>query len=566
MRSSAFNPAGSLSLVRRSIRDIFAHLRRDLSNRFRLLGLWVLLAYTLCFFYLVVALLTFRDYGITWDESWQSTYGGYILKWYASLFRDTHALEYWILIYYGGFFTTIAQAIAKVSPLGTFETRHLVGAFLGLGGVIGSYKLGKYLAGPLAGFMAALVLVLTPSFYGQVFNDSVDIPFASLFVLSVYWIVVSVRHFPRLPTDLILKLGVAIGLAMGVRVAGIILWGYIGLAFGLWTIRQFYLRSEFVSNIAQYGSSLKTFAPRYLAIIALSYILMLVWWPWAQLQPIMRPLEAIWFSSHFPWPATVLFEGKQILAAELPWYYLVKSFLLTLPEFYFFAFATGLYLFAVTLARHRLPHNNSVVECSLLVIFIVFPLVLQVVSHAVVYDGARHFSFILPMLAVLASVAVAKIVEGPRVRPVAVVALTIIIVSMATTLLDMVQLYPDEYIFFNRVFAGGLEKASHSYETEYWGNTYKEGAQWITQNYKDRGESGKIKVASCGFPLSTEYFLPQHQFEYLGSLNYGEDERPRLFLATTRWNCDRKLEGTIVHTIMRQGTPLLYIKEISSDP
>jgi hypothetical protein len=293
---------------------------------------------------------------------------------------------------------------------------------------------------------------------------------------------------------------------------------------------------------------------------------MLLWWPWAQVQPMTRPLEAIGLSAHFPWPRTVLFEGNQILAAELPWYYISKWFLLTLPEFYFAAFATALFLFAVTLIRGRLHRHLYIVEYSLLVIFIVVPLVLQVVNHAIVYDGARHFSFILPMLAVLASVAVAKIVQEPRFRPVAVVALTIIIVSMATTLLDMAQLFPNEYIFFNRVFAGGLEQASHSYETEYWGNTYKEGVQWITQNYNARGESGKIKVASCGFPTSTQYYLPQDQFEYLGSYDFGAGERPQLFLATTRWNCNLKFEGKIVHVVMRQQTPLLYIKEIPSEP
>ena len=40
---------------------------------------------------LVLALFTFRDYGVTWDEAFHVRYGDGVLDYVASGFRDTEA-------------------------------------------------------------------------------------------------------------------------------------------------------------------------------------------------------------------------------------------------------------------------------------------------------------------------------------------------------------------------------------------------------------------------------------------------------------------------------------------
>ena len=37
----------------------------------------------------VIATLTFRDYGITWDETWHLVYGDFIYDWFASAGADS---------------------------------------------------------------------------------------------------------------------------------------------------------------------------------------------------------------------------------------------------------------------------------------------------------------------------------------------------------------------------------------------------------------------------------------------------------------------------------------------
>ncbi|MFZ1793472.1 MAG: hypothetical protein WAU96_08620, partial [Anaerolineae bacterium] len=117
-------------------------------------------------------LITFRDYGIGWDEGLQYKYGDYAIQWYVSGFTNQQALHFFNLMYYGAFFEMVAQAATYISPFGLFETRHLVTALFGLLGLLGAMKAGRALKGPAGGFFAALFLALSPFYWGNSFFNS----------------------------------------------------------------------------------------------------------------------------------------------------------------------------------------------------------------------------------------------------------------------------------------------------------------------------------------------------------------------------------------------------------
>ena len=126
-----------------------------------------------------VIALTFRDYSISTDEEVQNTYGRLLLDFYLSGLSDTRAFSYSNLYLYGGLFDLIAAAIAPFSPLPDFETRHLLCATFGVLGIIATWRLARLLAGPRAGLLAVVLLVLCPAYYGAMFNNTKDIPFAA---------------------------------------------------------------------------------------------------------------------------------------------------------------------------------------------------------------------------------------------------------------------------------------------------------------------------------------------------------------------------------------------------
>ncbi len=60
--------------------------------------------------------LTFRDYGLSWDDYTHAEYGDLLLALYASGFADQRALSFVNLYMYGGGFDLLAALAAKVLP------------------------------------------------------------------------------------------------------------------------------------------------------------------------------------------------------------------------------------------------------------------------------------------------------------------------------------------------------------------------------------------------------------------------------------------------------------------
>ena len=83
----------------------------------------------------MIASLTFRDYGLGWDDYTHAEYADLLLRMYGSGFKDTGALSFANLYMYGGGFDMAAALLHKVIPLELFETRRLLGAG---GGLIGA--------------------------------------------------------------------------------------------------------------------------------------------------------------------------------------------------------------------------------------------------------------------------------------------------------------------------------------------------------------------------------------------------------------------------------------------
>jgi asparagine N-glycosylation enzyme membrane subunit Stt3 len=160
----------------------------------------------------VIIFGTVLDYGLTWDEKSQMRIGEAVLRYYRSYFHDGSMMHSGNLFLFGGFFDSLAHLAVEISPLGTYETRHVVNALFGCMGIVATYKLGTYLGGPPAGFFSAVFLTLTPVYYGHLFNNPKDIPFAALNVLSLYYILRSYDALPHAPKHLVFVLGITIGL------------------------------------------------------------------------------------------------------------------------------------------------------------------------------------------------------------------------------------------------------------------------------------------------------------------------------------------------------------------
>ena len=430
--------------------------------------------------FLVLAILilaTFVDYGVTWDEPMQHSYGGTIARYYQSLLHGHVHLEATDpedLVYYGGFFDTLAFWFNVISPLGRYETRHLLNALIGLIGIVGCWRVGRLLGGPAAGFWAAALMALAPRYYGQMFNNPKDVPFAVGYIWALYYLLRSLPHLPRVPRDITVKLGMVIGLALGVRIGGLLLLAYVLMVVGLYGV--FAARSK-----AAFTGLLK-FA---LSVVAIAWPIMLLCWPWAQMQPLTRPFEALRYFTHFPWHGALLFNGEFVQAIHEPRTYILRWLSISLPEIVLLLAAAGLLCALVLLLRKRTYTSGWNHRWMLLGFATLFPLLYVVIVRPILYDADRQFVFVVPPLVCLCALVLARGLEWARSRSRTVWAASLVAIAgyCIWQISVMVRLHPDEYVYFNQTI-GGLQGASGKFETDYWGNSYREAVKRLVEHLK----------------------------------------------------------------------------------
>ena len=168
----------------------------------------------------VVVSFTFTDYGVTWDEAFHVRYGNGVYEYFASGFHDRESFLYLDLYYYGAAFDLMCAVGQRLSPFAVYDTRHLLNAFVALVGVLGSWFLARELGTARTAFLAALLLLLTPRFWGHGFNNPKDIPFAAGYVWSIYFLVRVMPTLPRVPIRLALATGLAIGMTLAIPCRG----------------------------------------------------------------------------------------------------------------------------------------------------------------------------------------------------------------------------------------------------------------------------------------------------------------------------------------------------------
>lgn len=477
----------------------------------------------------VLVAATFGHYGNGFDAEVQDVYGRQIVAWYASFFHDRSALGYLDLYYYGGLFDMLAALANHVSPWPHWATRHLLEAVFGLIGMAGSWRLARRLGGPLAGFAALACLALMPSYYGMMFINPKDIPFAALMIWAVYHATRLAEEFPAPGWRRIAWFGALAGLALGVRIGGVLLFFYLGVA-----------------ALAAPGNRLRL-ALRLAPVLPIAWAVMLLFWPWAQVSPIDHPIEALRHFSAMNGNIGTLYFGRMVGKTYHPALYLPVYMAVKLPDLVLALLAGG-FAFAAARLRHGLPYRLLPLLLAGL-----FPLLYTVATNPMLYDAERHFLFTLPPLAVLAGLAAGRFAEH-RWRT-GFAAASILLAGWQVA--QMAQLHPYEYAFFNDL-VGGTRNAAGLFETEYWGASLAEAtgdlSRWIVKHHLARARPWQVAV--CGKPS-------QMGDETDPNIQATTDwSHADFFVATTRGACDRRLPGKDIDEVERDGVPFAIVKDL----
>jgi hypothetical protein len=558
-------------LLRLKIWNYFVNVLES-PRRFRLISYnakyeRLLLGLFFCTF--VTMLLTFRDYGITVDEPVHSNYGRVIVNYFANLFFGSSIYVGSLhinsnMMLYGGLADFASTLFGELfNNVRRFEAHHLFNAGVGLLTVVGASRCAKHVGGSSAAFWTALLLIANPVFYGHLFNNSKDIPFAAGYIWSIYYLLRIIPTFPNISRGLVLMTGVSIGATMAIRVGGMIVLCYLGLLVFTLCIIEF-INFKNKQSYSNPSSWLVPLTFRIFSISIIAYSFMLLFWPWSHSNPFTKPYLALTkFLEFSGWSGSEFFSGQIIYPHEyLPWEYIPKMLTIQLPELTFFLFFIGAFFILKSSYNQR---SKTLLFYGIILLFsIAFPIAFIYINKSYIYNNTRHLLFIIPPIFVLSGYGISLILKRFKQPLVNFFIKTSLSLYVGYIFVIMLFLHPHQYVYYNQM-VGGLEGAYQNYEMDYWNNGFKESLrklQEITNSDPNlQGQNISISTPEGGRHLSLmEEMKPFTNFVFTADLTTAEFIINLTSISGQKGHL--RLPGKIFFQIERFNTPIIIVNDL----
>jgi dolichyl-phosphate-mannose-protein mannosyltransferase len=498
--------------------------------------------------------ITYDRYAISNDEGVQQRYGELIVAYYSSGFADRALFKFDNLYLYGGLFDLTTTLIGRVLPCDLYSIRHVLCASIGVGGIAATWATARLIAGSRAALIAAALLSVSGVWYGAMFNHTKDITFGAAMMGATYALLRATRDFPRPQLRHVMLFGAMTGAALGLRAIGLLLVVYLGLAIVL-TPYQYGTKTR-AYRFAFAGHSLLAFVPGLLV----GYLIMIATWPWAALNPL-NPLRAIVAFAQFRYPIRDLLAGAVYAMNDMPRWYLPTYLAIKLPLAMLAGAAIAFLAIALPRALRPAMSARMRTEVTLVAVMAALPIALHVISRGPGFSGMRHFTFVVPLLAVLAAFGLdAAIAAAGRWRAAAAkIASTALAIVVLWNGIVLARLHPHEYLFYNPL-VGGLQGAAGRYATDYWVNIMPEAVSklesYLAGMERESGHPRRdYRVVACAQRLQFDHAANER-------LHWTEIwEEADFFIAPTHMACDAMLEGQVIATIERLGVVIGVVKD-----
>ncbi len=449
-------------------RSSLSNMGRSLTSR----GAW---AFVLALF-LLVGIAVLDDYGVAWDDPTQRNIAKLNADYISG--KDDNLQLRQKDKHYGIAFELpllwIERALGLEDTRNIYLSRHLLIHLFFLLGAACCYLLAlRLFNNRILALAAMLLFLLHPRLYAHSFLNSKDIPFFSMFMITLLLIH---RAFVRDTVRAFLLCGAAVAVLINLRVMGVMLWIAVIIMRGLdvWYAEG---RQERIRVLKTLGG-----------FILSSVLTLYAVWPYLWKDPFGRLVEAFTIASHYPNKVTELFKGEFFSGFDLPWEYLPTWFLITTP---WVALLLGL-IGIVAVGYRGLARPSNVLRNTplrfqwLLLACFILPVLAVMLLGSTLHDGWRHMYFIYAPFCLLAAYGLHQLVSPSRKKywRVGVYALTGI--GLVGVVIEMVQIHPYQNVYFNALVDRHTpEYLRTQYEMDYWGTSYREGLEYLLEHYPD---------------------------------------------------------------------------------
>ena len=456
---------------------------------------------------ILIGVFVFRSYGYSWDEPLFYDYGdalGYAYtprEWFSGNFDlersfgssgDDHKTR-------GPAYLLLARGpVSVVETLGLDKASawHLINFLFFQIGVYFLYRLASRWMNPSAAFAAAALFSWQPLLWGHAFINPKDPPFLVFFLASVCLGFEMVDRlsdqavYGKPKASTVLLPAIVLGITTSIRV--------LGPLAGLLVF--FYFLVELLRNKRLRASAAPWLAFFTYTIIAI--LAMFITWPFLWESPLENFIGVFRLMSDNPTNLSVLFGGEVYRAGELPRRYMPFMLATTLTETVWPLFAVGAIAGYFRLFRQtgisssspqetesaeswrslrssldRADTGNKIVSLTLVLLWLVVLLVYVLGRRPAMYDGLRHFLFILPPIFIFAGLGFETLTKSITTSWLYA---GLILMFLLPGILGIVHLHPYEYTYYNS-FVGGTGGVFRRYETDYWLTCYKEAVETLEE-------------------------------------------------------------------------------------
>ena len=388
-----------------------------------------------CAVFLLIGVITLDDYGVMANRAVEYEHvrdnANYFLG------RD-HELYDYIDMLYGPIFEFSILVGETIFQLEDAHDRKLIGNFLvhllfTVSGLFCYLLVYRLFNSRIIAILAMLLFLFHPRIYANSFFNTRDLPFLSVFMISLYLVY---RSFRKDTVSSFLLLGISVGVLVNLRPMGVAMFAAI-LAFRV--LDSIHTKDR--------RSVLATSAVFMLASVLTLYVTM----PYLWIDPVNRTMEMFTTLSSFPQESRQLFAGAIVSSRELPWNYLPVWFVVTTPPVMLVLGLLGAGLLCWRSARRpRAVARDAVLRFGLLTIAcFAMPIVAVIVLRPTMYDGWRHMYFLHAPFTVLAAFALYGLASAGSLNRTRIGVHVLAGLGVLVTILSIVRIHPYQGSYFN---------------------------------------------------------------------------------------------------------------------
>jgi hypothetical protein len=396
----------------------------------------------------------------------------------------------------------------------------------------------------------------------------IDGPF--MFVMTWATLAIMLMAVPIVPLwPATIATGLFTGLAIATRSSGVITHVYLIGAMTLCAVEAL------IRGGRSAAGDLLRIVVRTVAAIVIAWLTAVALWPWLQVgNPITQFAEAFSYFAHHPGSWEFLHWGEMVRTTALPWSYLPAQLLVRLPEGFLLLLCVAvlsgiggmLAILRLGFSAIAQPRRSRLKQAIMLTAqarqtLIVWaaatlPIAAVILLRSTLYDGIRHVLFLIPMLAVVASLGFVRLMPPLRRFPMATATFAGGYVGHAV--LIFVLLHPLQYAAFN-VFAGGVIGAYGRFEQDYWSLAVLPALRRL-EDRLDREHPGRFAINPPSIKLCTGFHeeLVAPMFRRPWRLEI-ESSKADFVIESERWRCAGHLPVIVVDELKRFGLPFARV-------